>query len=72
MGARAVMTTREITPEECPWLDEAIPADELLYICNQATYGCVSPWGAAITRDPDGGYPFFELPTGALRKVGLD
>lgn len=72
MPARAVLTTRKITKDECVWLDADIPEGELLYICTKPTYGAVSCTGTAITRSEDGDYPFFELPNDSIRRVGVD
>lgn len=57
-------TTRDVTPAECWWLSETVPAGTLVYRCTEPTYGCVKDFPA--TLDPDGGYPFFELPHDAL------
>lgn len=72
MSARAMLVTRTVTRNECPWLDGDIAEGELLYECRQATYGCVAWTGVAATRDSDGGYPFFEVPRSAVRYVGVD
>jgi hypothetical protein len=59
-------TTRLITTTECPWLESDIPAGAVLYHCLKYDYGCVTPAGAAMTLNPDGDYPFFEIPLDAL------
>ena len=38
-----------------------IKKDTILYGCEQHTYGCISPNGVAVTFQPDGDYPFFEI-----------
>ena len=65
---RFVMT-RTIDTFECPWLDATIIEGETLYPCHKPTYGCIGPNGVAATYDPNGDYPFFEVPRNAIRKV---
>lgn len=62
-------TKRDVTPEECPWLDETVHSGTTVYRCVKHTYGCVGPRGMAATYNPEGDYPFFELPTDSLRAV---
>lgn len=57
---------RNVTPEECPWLDATVPRGSVVYQCWKHDFGCVTPSGTACTHDPQGDYPFFELPTNAL------
>lgn len=64
------MVTRDVTPEECHWLDRTIAAGTLVYSCKEATYGCVKEFAA--TFSPDGGYPFFELPWNSIVKDGVE
>jgi len=56
--------TRDVTPDECWWLAKAISRGSTVYRCVKPTYG--STRGPAFTFDPDGGYPFFELPHDAV------
>lgn len=46
--------TRDVTPEECPWLNETIKRGTT-----------VSDSGKAVTKE-DGKTPFFEIPREAL------
>jgi hypothetical protein len=62
--------SRDVTPDECHWLQRDYKAGERVYRCNRATYGAIGWRGTACTLSPDGDYPFFELPTDAL--VALD
>ena len=64
----ALLTNRPIDKVECPWLDADIPAGTLLYECTAETYGCIEPDGVAATRDPQGGYPFFQVPRDAVTR----
>lgn len=57
--------TRRVTKKECPWLDRAMKKGEVVHRYSGATYGCI---GAGIACSLDGGNPFFELPTDALRE----
>lgn len=56
-----IVTTREITTEECPWLGNNIPAGTFLYRYNGLTYGCITPEGTAASEE-EGVTPFFEIP----------
>jgi hypothetical protein len=63
----AYTVTRDVTPEECWWLSSPVAAGSVVYRCTQPTYGSVRDFAA--TFDPEGGYPFFELPRSALKPV---
>lgn len=80
----AYITTRKITTDECPWLGGSpestainglgigsIDEGEILHPFYGPTYGCVTPAGVAVSREP-GRHPFFEVPRGAVRIVGVD
>lgn len=57
--------TRDVTQEEeCHWLPRTIKAGETVYRCTKPTYGAVRDFPA--TLNPDGDYPFFELPWDAI------
>lgn len=58
-------TLRDITTEECDWLHEDIKAGTAVYEYTGTTYGCISPFGIAVTM-ADGQTPFFELPCDAV------
>ena len=60
----AYTVTRDVTPDECPWLAETVTAGTRVYRCTSPKYGCVRDFPA--TLDPEGGYPFFELPHDAV------
>jgi hypothetical protein len=60
---------RDVTKEECDWLRETVDEGSIVYECVYNTYGCISPSGIAVTKDEEGGYPFFELPYTALEKI---
>ena len=62
---------RDVTKEECFWLKEDISKDTVVYECTNATYNACTD-GVACTFDPDGGYPFFQLPTDALQYCKRD
>ena len=61
--------TRDVTTTECPWLEADVPKGTVVYQCWKPQYGCVSGEGEAVTYDPRGDYPFFELPLTALWAV---
>lgn len=60
----AYTVTRNVTPTECHWLTDTISAGTMVFRCTKPTYGAVRDFPA--TFDPDGGYPFFELPHNAV------
>lgn len=62
-----LVTTREITVAECPWLDEDIPAGTELVSFYKYTYGCIGPNGRAVSLTGD--YPFFEVPRNAIASM---
>lgn len=57
--------TRDVTREECHWLDRDFAKGEHVYSFHKYTYGCVSGSGRAVSLVDDE-YPFFELPRAAL------
>ncbi len=65
------ITMRDITTDECNWLEETVKQETLVYTCSGATYGCIGPGGIAVTFKSDGDYPFFELPYNALQKLPI-
>lgn len=56
---------RDVTPDECDWLDRTWHAGDVVRRFMGATYGCITYSGVACCVDDDG--PFFELPTSALK-----
>jgi hypothetical protein len=62
---RSFTTARDITPEECHWLDETVPAGKTVFEYTDNTYGCISPAGIAVSDEPHA-TPFYELPRTAL------
>jgi hypothetical protein len=60
----AYVVTRDVSPQECHWLAETVTKGTTVHRCTRPTYGCVDEFPA--TLDPDGGYPFFELPWDAI------
>lgn len=58
---------RDVTVEECRWLDRTYKAGETVYLYSGATYGVIGPNGTAVTEVVDE-TPFFELPCDALGK----
>ena len=58
---------RDVTVNECGWLDRDFVEGETVYTFSGVTYGCIGPDGIACSLDPDFG-PFFELPRSALEE----
>lgn len=61
------MLTRDVTPEECGWLDKTYAKHDLVYKYIGYTYGCIAD-GIACSEEPDK-TPFFELPADAVTSV---
>lgn len=61
------IVTRDIDKEECPWLDETIRANTIVYWYGGYTYGCIGDGGIAVTLEPEQ-TPFFELPFDSIQK----
>lgn len=62
--------TRDITTEECPWLDKPITKGTIVYKCWGYDYGSVDHRvGAFVTFNEEGKYPGFELPLTAIRRI---
>lgn len=59
-------TIRDVTKEECQWLDDTIKKGTEVFEYTKCTYGCVSPQGVAVTLE-EGKEPFIELPKEALK-----
>jgi len=62
---RQMVTTRDVSVEECPWLPEGIRGGTVLDCYSGATYGCISNRGRAMS-EPGVEHPFFEVPRDAL------
>lgn len=56
---------RDVTREECSWLDMDLKAGDEVQSFDGYTYGCIGPDGVACTFGGD--HPFFELPRNAIR-----
>jgi hypothetical protein len=60
---------RDVTYNECSWLDRDFIEGEILYEYTGYTYGCISSNGIALTESQDGGEPFFEFPYNAVEEM---
>jgi hypothetical protein len=56
--------TRDVSPEQYPWLGRELREGTELVAFRGATYGCIGPDGVAMSLDGDN--PFFEIPRDAL------
>jgi hypothetical protein len=63
-----IITARDITPDECPWLDDVVPAGTPLWTFTGATYGVIGD-GESVSTER-GRYPFFEIPRGSYEVIG--
>lgn len=62
--------TRNVTQDECNWLESTVEAGTIVYRYFGYTYGCIGS-GMAVTRE-EGNAPFFELPRDALSSIEED
>ena len=58
---------RDVTLNECPWLDHDLKKDTVLYTYGGCTYGVISPSGIAASFD--GNTPFFEVPKNSVMEL---
>jgi hypothetical protein len=63
-----LITTRDITNDECDWITETIPDGTEVYSFSGITYGCITDEGIAVTMVEDE-YPFFEVPSNAVKEI---
>ncbi|AKF13288.1 hypothetical protein PHIN3_23 [Sinorhizobium phage phiN3] len=63
----AYVLIRDVTKEECFWLDTEFKTGDVVYAYWGATYGCVGD-GIAVTRER-GIAPFNELPRDAVERI---
>lgn len=68
-SVKQYLVIRDVTLEECFWLEAPVRAGSIVYECSGSDYGARPPWDQACTNSPEGDYPFFELPLDALREV---
>ena len=62
-----VTVGRDVTQNECSWLERDYKKGETLYLYFGATYGCIGS-GRAVSEQ-EGETPFFEFPRDALFPV---
>lgn len=63
--------TRDVTTEECHWLDSDVKEGTEVFGSDGCKYGCITPKGTAICFKEDK-MPFIELPTAALKVFPSD
>ena len=66
--AKRITLKRDVTREECDWLDRDFKKGEEVYLFYGATYGCISGDGKACTLSASGETPFFEIPNDAIEE----
>ena len=68
-----VCLTRDVTSDECSWLEQRLAAGSRFRVYTGHTYGVISPDGIAVQPvDAADDAPFVELPASALRRVLMD
>jgi|WetSurSiteA1Bulk_404760.scaffolds.fasta_scaffold00195_28 hypothetical protein len=63
--------TRDLTIDECFWLEKAIPKGTIVFKFYGYTYGCISSEGIAVSFIPNEN-PFFEVPLSAVKEKHKD
>ncbi len=58
---------RNVTTNECGWLNKSLKKGEIVYRYMGNTFGCISSDGVAVSIEKDK-KPFFELPENAVVK----
>ncbi len=56
---------RDVTPDECPWLEDTMKKGTRVFLFHGHTYGLIGPGGVATTEKFNV-MPFTELPDEAL------
>lgn len=64
-----LITTREITNDECGWIMETIPEGTEVYTFHGCTYGAVDTVNGIAVSSVEGEYPFFEIPRNAVKEI---
>ena len=59
------LVTREVGPDECPWLKRIYNIGERLWHWSFFDHDTITEYGVAVT-DKAGQYPFFEFPINAI------
>lgn len=68
--AQKLQILREITQDECPWLDVTLPKGLEVYRYFGNTHGIIGPAGVAVTLKPDES-PYFEVPLTAIYETAV-
>jgi hypothetical protein len=59
---------RDVTVNECQWLDRDFKKGEIVFEYPLYTYGCIGNKGVACS-EKDSESPFFELPKDSLKEI---
>jgi hypothetical protein len=71
LGCIVYEIIRDLSIDECFWLEEPIPKGTIVFEFNGNTYGCISPNGIAVSMKPNEN-PFFEVPLSAIKAKHKD
>lgn len=72
MNVKKYKVLRDIPINDPKNYDEIIiEKDTIVYECIYHTYGCISHTGIAVTRNENGGYPFFEIHNEDVELIAL-
>jgi len=63
--SKVLILTRDVTQNECPWLDADLPKGTTVWSYDGYTYHVVSPAGIAVSAKA-AEMPFFEIPADAV------
>jgi len=56
---------RDVTTDECGWLNKDMKKGDIVYRYYGCTYGCIGPKGIAVSIK-EGTTPFFEIPLDSI------
>ena len=62
---KVLVLKRDVTQQECPWLNTDLKVGTTVWSYSGQVYGCISPTGIAVTAKA-AETPFFEVPRNAI------
>ncbi len=69
IAQKEFVVMRDISQEECWWLERPIFKGEVVYQSLDYKAHEISPIGVAVTSHPNTNFPYFELPKKALLEL---
>eukprot|EP00294_Goniomonas_avonlea_P006698 CAMPEP_0114560310 /NCGR_PEP_ID=MMETSP0114-20121206/11391_1 /TAXON_ID=31324 /ORGANISM="Goniomonas sp, Strain m" /LENGTH=233 /DNA_ID=CAMNT_0001745847 /DNA_START=9 /DNA_END=710 /DNA_ORIENTATION=- len=68
-GDGTLTVLRDVTKDECPWLEETVQAGSTVFRFDGETHGVITMCGIAVSKPDKEG--FFELPMSALKPSSI-